>query len=578
MSLASFGAMRRMAVAVILSSSAALTLSALGIRKGVADPPDPFSIQTVCTAYPINIGRRVAVSNGVELQRALDNAAGGDTILLTPNAVYTPSPPESSFVLRNRHIPPGQWVIVRSASAAFDDGGAIPRGTRATDANAALMPQIRATKVNAPAVAAASGARGYRLVGLDIGADGSLQQLANLVELGGGSDTSVDTEPSDIIIDRSYLHGNDTGNFRRGVLMNGAALAVIDSSLSNFHDANGDSQAIGGANGPGPFRIVNNFLEAASENIMFGGADPAITNLVPSDIEVRRNLSTKRLSWQAAHVPVKNAFELKNARRVLVDGNTFEHVWVSGQDGTAILLKSVNQDGACPWCVTEYVTFRNNIVRSAAHGMLINATETGRRDLPAPVPANHIRVENVVFEDIGGPQWGGGGKLLRIFGGVADVSVTHVTSHSNPTGVIDAGAPTDRSPRLVFSYNIVERSLFGIGAGGDEGTTTLARNFAPFTYRQNVLVNTSDATDQAISDGALQSRYPPTTMVAHGWNDVGFQQGTSKLAKTSRYAAAAEDGKTLGADTDAIAGAQTSSARSGDGCGPQASPRPRKGP
>jgi hypothetical protein len=311
---------------------------------------------------------------------------------------------------------------------------------------------------------------------------------------------------------------------------------------------------------------------------MFGGADPAISNLVPSDIEVRRNLSTKRLSWQAAHVPVKNAFELKNARRVLVDGNTFEHVWVSGQDGTAILLKSVNQDGACPWCVTEYVTFRNNIVRSAAHGMLINATETGRRDLPAPVPANHIRVENVVFEDIGGPQWGGGGKLLRIFGGVADVSVTHVTSHSNPTGVIDAGAPTDRSPRLVFSYNIVERSLFGIGAGGDEGTTTLTRNFAPFTYRQNVLVNTSDATDQAISDGALQSRYPPTTMVAHGWNDVGFQQGTSKLAKTSRYAAAAEDGKTLGADTDAIAGAQTSSARSGDGCGPQASPRPRKGP
>ena len=30
---------------------------------------------------------------------------------------------------------------------------------------------------------------------------------------------------------------------------------------------------------------------------------PAVADLVPSDIEVRRNLMTKRLSWQAARVP-----------------------------------------------------------------------------------------------------------------------------------------------------------------------------------------------------------------------------------------------------------------------------------
>lgn len=533
---------------------------------------DPYQITTVCTAYPVNIGRRVNVSNGGELQQALDSATAGDTILLAAGATFTPSAPEGSFILRNRHVPQGQWILVRSASSAFDDRGTVPLHTRVAESNAGLMPQIRATRMNAPAVKAESGASGYRLIGLDIGAEPSLQQLANLVELGNGTDVTPDTEPSDIIIDRCYLHGNDVGNFRRGVLMNGVRLSVLDSYLSNFHDAESDSQALGGSNGPGPFKIVNNFLEAASENILFGGSDPAIPNLVPSDIEVRRNLSTKRLSWQTAHVPVKNAFELKNARRVIVEGNTFEHVWVSGQDGTAILLKSVNQDGGCPWCVTEYVTFLNNIVRGAAQGVLINAAETGQRGRTLPQPANHIRFENVLFEDLGGSQWGGGGKLLRVFGGVSDASFTHLTSRGNANGILDPRDASDVNPGLVFTFNIVERKLYGIGTGSDEGTRTLSRNFQPFTYRQNVLVNTSAGTDQSITDGTLEARYPPTTSVARGWTDVGFQSGSSKLAKTSRFAGAGDNGHDIGADISAITAAQGIS-RQGDGCGPTAVPR-----
>ena len=47
---------------------------------------------------------------------------------------------------------------------------------------------------------------------------------------------------------------------------------------------------------PYPFKIVNNYLEGAGENVMFGGADPRIKNLVPSDIEIRRNHFFKLLS------------------------------------------------------------------------------------------------------------------------------------------------------------------------------------------------------------------------------------------------------------------------------------------
>jgi hypothetical protein len=529
---------------------------------------DPYRVTTVCTAYPVSVGRRVTPSNGAELQRALDTAIAGDTIVLRAGVAYRPTAPESSFILRKRSTPGGQWIIVRSSDAAFDPGGALAPGTRVTEANASSMPQIRAIRGNSPAITAEPGAHGYRLVGLDVGAESHVQQLSALIELGDGSETSLEALPRDIIVDRSYLHGNDTGNYRRGVALNGISMAVIDSHVSNFHDGNTDSQAVGGWNGPGPFKILNNYLEAASENIMFGGSDPAIVNLVPSDIEIRRNLSTKRPAWQSGRVPVKNAFELKNARRVLVEGNVFENVWESGQDGTAILLKSVNQEGNCRWCVTEYVTFRRNIVRNAAHGIVINAAETGVRGAAAPVAANHIRFEDVVFEGLTG-------KLLRIFGGASDVSFTHVTSRGNPHGVLDPSGPADVNPGLVFKFNIVERKLYGIGAGSDEGVKTLTKNFGPYTYRQNVIVNTSAATDQAISDSTLESRYPATTWVARAWSDVAFEPGTSKLSKTSRFARAGEDGRDIGADTDAIAAAQAGSGRSTDGCGPLAVPRPR---
>ncbi len=49
---------------------------------------------------------------------------------------------------------------------------------------------------------------------------------------------------------------------------------------------------------PGPFRIINNQLEATGENILFGGVDPSVPNLVPTGIEVRRNTITKPLAWR----------------------------------------------------------------------------------------------------------------------------------------------------------------------------------------------------------------------------------------------------------------------------------------
>ncbi len=158
--------------------------------------------------------------------------------------------------------------------------------------------------------------------------------------------------------------------------MNSARTAVVDSYLSDFHETNTDTQAIASWNGSGPFKIVNNYLEGASENVLFGGADPGIPNLVPSDIEIRNNYFNKPLTWKVDDPSyagiqwnVKNLLELKNAQRVLVDGNVFEHNWQDGQTGFAILVTPRNQGGTAPWSVTQDITFTNNIVRHVGNAV-----------------------------------------------------------------------------------------------------------------------------------------------------------------------------------------------------------------
>ena len=170
----------------------------------------------------------------------------------------------------------------------------------------------------------APGASHYRLIGLEItrtAGTGFVYALASPV---GGSITSK------IIYDRIWVHGTAHDETARGVQLGGSSyVSVIDSFFTDFHCVSGmscsDSQAINGGLGNhpmGPYKIVNNFLEASGENILFGGGAATYT---PADIEIRRNHMFKPLTWmkgQAGYVGgvngspfiVKNLIELKNAQ------------------------------------------------------------------------------------------------------------------------------------------------------------------------------------------------------------------------------------------------------------------------
>ena len=73
---------------------------------------------------------------------------------------------------------------------------------------------------------------------------------------------------------------------------------MINSYVSECKAIGQDSQAISGFNGPGNYLIENNYLEGATENVLFGGADPTIPNLVTSNITFRRNYLRKPLAWR----------------------------------------------------------------------------------------------------------------------------------------------------------------------------------------------------------------------------------------------------------------------------------------
>ncbi|HJR07927.1 MAG TPA: hypothetical protein VJ842_11765, partial [Pyrinomonadaceae bacterium] len=285
-------------------------------------------------------------ANG-DFQAALDAAQPGDEIVLAAGALYM-----GPFTLpyKTGTGTDADWITIRTSAP---DSLLPASGTRITPAYSSLLPKLLSPGGNSPALQTAAGAHHYRLVGIEIMPADPNVEVTNLVALGDGSSlqNSLDKVPHHLTIERCYIHAYPDQALRRGVALNSASTDITDSHLSDFK-ATVDAQAVWGWNGPGPFRIINNYLEASGEVAGFGGTEPAIAGLVPSDIEFRRNYCTKQVTWRGRWL-VKNLFELKNAQRVWVEGNVLENNWADGQVGYAIVLTPGNGTGSASAVVQE---------------------------------------------------------------------------------------------------------------------------------------------------------------------------------------------------------------------------------
>lgn len=486
------------------------------------------------TKYVPSLGKTIMVGAGGDFQAALKAARPGDVISLQAGSTYT-----GNFVLPVKSG--AGWIVIRSSTP---DDKLPPPGTRVSPKVAGLMPKILTPNAD-PALLTSPGAHHYRFIGIEIGIKSGVPTNYGIVRLGDSSkaQTELNVVPHDIVIDRCYIHGNTTGDVSRGIALNSGRTAIIDSYVSDCHGVGFDTQAICGWNGPGPFKIVNNYLEGAGENFMLGGADPSISKLTPTDIEFRHNHLRKPLHWKKDDTSfakirwsVKNLFELKNARRVLIDSNVFENNWVDAQNGFAILFTPRNDEGTAPWSLVEDVTFTNNVVRHSAGGVNIH----GRDNIHPSEQAKRIKIKNNLFDDIGGVQWGRNGVFLQI-SDCPNVTVDHNTVIHTGNVITAHGAP---SPDFVFSNNIMRHNEYGvIGDGVGVGNVALKTYFPIAVFINNVLV------------GGQKNNYPGGNKFPASLGEIGFadrENGNFRLSTASSYKGAGSDRKDPGCDFDIL--------------------------
>jgi hypothetical protein len=503
--------------------------------RAAGDPELPRVCVDTSSVPPT--GRTIAVDARGDFQAALRRAQPGDVITLEAGARFT-----GNFTLPNK-MGTG-WIIIRTSAP---DSSLPAPGTRITPASASVLPKVVSPN-SRPVLTAAPGAHHYRFIGVEFTVAPDVATNHGLILLG-NRPASPDQLPHDLIFERVYIHGTAQVNLRRGIALNSASTAIIDSYISDVHEVGADSQAIGGWDGPGPFRIVNNRLEGAGENVMFGGADPSIQDLVPSDIEIRRNHFFKPLTWRTedpsyAGRPwtVKNLLELKNARRVLIDGNLFENNWAHAQAGTAVVFTVRNQDGTAPWSAVEDVTFTNNIVRHTGAGVGMHGI-----DSKPSQPSKRMLIRNNLFEDVSGARWGGGGRLFQAYNGITDLVIEHNTAFQDGPIIMAEGRP---HTGFVYRHNLTPHNDYGIqGTGTGPGHQTLHAYFPGAVVEKNVLIANPDA-----------SRYPANNFHSPSLGAVGFvdhARGDYRLTKRSPYARAGSDGKDIGVDFEALSAAMT---------------------
>ncbi len=502
-----------------------------------AAPAPPRVFLEVNPASLPAIGRVQMIAAGADLQAALDAARPGDELVLAAGERYV-----GNFRLPKKSG--AGWITLRSS--AMDQ---LPAGRRVQPTNAAALPKLIAPN-DRPALAVAPGAGGYRVMGLEIAADQGVTYHYGLVELG-GDHNNLSQVPHDLIFDRVYVHGRPEAALKRGFALNSAATVIANSYIADCHVEGQDAQAVAGWNGPGPYKLVNNYLEGSGENVMFGGADPRVPELVPADIEIRGNYFHKPLTWRKNDPDfagrawtVKNLLELKNARRVWIEGNVFENSWTHGQVGFAIVLTPRNQGGKAPWCALEDITFINNLVRHCSSGISILAEDDNHRSKTS----QRLLFRNNLLEDINPGRFGGDGRLLQLLSPrrpITELVLERNTMLHTGRGntFLTFGSKSNVVQDFVYRDNLVTRGQYGIHGSRGMGRPGLDCYCGAYEFTNNLIVGTGGMKD-----------WPEGNRAANSLADVGFEDviaGDYRLKPESPF----RGGTGPGADMDTLRGA-----------------------
>jgi hypothetical protein len=468
------------------------------------------------TWNPPTGGTTWAAHTSAQLASALSVSMPGGIIVLDAGMTYT-----GYFQLNAKNNPNNKWIYVVSSAITK-----LPAGMRVSPTSAVNMPKIVTPNV-AAVFQVNGGANHWRFAGIEMTSASTYVPNAKVSPNGYayflvGSQSHPVPLPDSIVIDRCYIHGSSKEDIVTGIQGTASNYAVVDSYISEIHAPGQDSQAFGAYDTPGPVKIVNNYLEAAGENILFGGAGQNNNRGVPSDIEIRNNYLFKPLTWvPLTTAPVnqwveKNAFELKSAQRVLFDSNIIENVWAGGQMGYAIVL-TVRSSQSGDFAVVNDITITNNVLRNVVAGI-----NTLAKDDTCGAAGGYPNCHNAGSQDrwyiannlmlFYNPNIAGGARNLMISlqpgldriagqqGVLRDVVFQHntaVPAASAPCWAsIYFGAGTQTLPLSNLTYNIwlldnaeCRQPTGGWGLQGTSGLTQYMGNPGPLDirYKGNVM-------------------------------------------------------------------------------------------
>jgi hypothetical protein len=486
----------------------------------------------------VSAAATISVAAGGNLQAAIDAAKPGDVIELQAGATF-----DGPFKLRAKAgMSATSRITIRSAMASGLPGA----GVRISPAAAPLLANIRSTTAG-PAMRTDPGAAYWTLMFLEFMPTSSTSS-ANLVEFGGAgaSQSSLSVVPHHLVMDRCYLHGNLSYGQRRGLALNSGDATIINSYFSDFKGINQDTQAILGWNGPGPFLIENNYLEAAAENIMFGGSDPSIPQLVPTGIRIVRNHISKPLAWMSQSWTVKNLIELKNAKDVVIEGNFIENNWAAGQQGYAICFTPRNQSNTAPWSVVRNVVVQNNVIRHLAAVFNI----LGYDDIWSSQQTQDILIRNNLVYDVNDttystPNHPATGRLAIIGAGPKNVVFDHNTVDNKGSSTIFIyGGKTPTGVQITgfeLTNNLLRTGSYAI-YGDKIGHGTAALNY----YTPSPIIQRNTFAGASAKLYPVGNDYPTVAQWLADFTNAAAADYS--LRSTSLSNNAGTDGKDIGVD------------------------------
>lgn len=477
--------------------------------SGGSDGPAALPLTYFCTALANTpaTGAVVNVSTAGQLTTALAAAACGQKITLQAGTVFS-----GNFVYPALACPSNNYVYLQTSAVA----SLPPEGTRSSPAfsgvtslpgrPAYLQPSIPGTYTaqiitpNAsPALRFTAGASGIRLIGIEFARTPGTGFVTSIISAGNIANLSS------IIQDRVWCHGDENQDETESCIdVSGVSnFAAIDSYFNNIVCYTGaghnscDSHAIlGGLNTANVatetgIKIVNNFIEAAGENVFFGGGG---ANTTPADIEIRLNAFFKPQTWNAhdasfnggppsgGQAVVKNLFELKNARRVLMEGDTYANNWGGfSQNGSAILLTPKNGTNNCTICIVADITIRYNTTNTTGSPYQIVFTNSDPGFYAAGL--NHISIHDTWHDNINPTNCFGCGTgvptfqvweqyLTPTFAQTQhDVSINHVTAvYASTSGTVVAAIGLS-GPKIATGLNMYNMTFINsVMMGGLTGT------------------------------------------------------------------------------------------------------------